>query len=133
MTLITDTGFGADDWTHGWGDTGPGRDLAATADPQALDLTGVQAIRVAFAAFTDGRGFSVAQALRARGFTGRLRAVGQLIPDQYPMARRAGFDEVEIDPTRASRQSEAQWLAQTDWRRDSYRTRLGYRGGSAGN
>ena len=128
MTLITDAGFVADDWTDGWGDTGAGRDLAADADPRTLDLTGVRAIRVHFAAFSDGRGFTLAQGLRARGFTGRLRAQGNLIPDQYPMARRAGFDEVQIDPARAARQTEAQWLALADWRQDSYRARLGYRG-----
>lgn len=124
MTLITDKGFVPDDWTGDW------IDLPPDADPQALDLTGVRAIRIAFPSFSDGRGFTVAQALRARGYAGRLRAAGNLIPDQYPMARRAGFDEVEIDPTRAARQTEEQWLALADWRRPAYRSRLGYRAAS---
>jgi hypothetical protein len=46
------------------------------------------------------------------------------MPDQYGMARRAGFDEVEIDDTRAARQPQADWLARADWRADSYQARL---------
>ena len=43
------------------------------------------------------------------GFSGRLRAAGPLIADQYRMARRVGFDEVEIPDAIAARQPEAQW------------------------
>ncbi len=71
----------------------------------ALDLIGI-----AFAAFGDGRGFSLARALRNEGYRGRLRAVGQLIPDQFAFAIQAGFDEVEIGDDRAARQPLFQWL-----------------------
>lgn len=47
--------------------------------------------------------------LRELGYTGRLRAVGPLIADQFRMARRVGFDELEIPDTMAARQPEAQW------------------------
>jgi uncharacterized protein (DUF934 family) len=70
-----------------------------------LDLIGI-----AFPAFGDGRGFSLARALRGEGYRGRLRAVGQLIPDQFPFAIQAGFDEVEIGDDRADRQPLFQWL-----------------------
>ena len=53
-------------------------------------------IRVAFPAMGDGRGFSIARRLRAMGYAGRLRAAGPLIADQFRVARRVGFDEVEL-------------------------------------
>ncbi len=71
----------------------------------ALDLIGI-----AFTSFGDGRGFSLARALRNEGYRGRLRAVGQLIPDQFAFAIQAGFDEVEIGDDRAARQPLFQWL-----------------------
>ena len=43
------------------------------------------------------------------------------------MARRSGFDEVEIDEALAARQPEAQWLARADWRAHDYQARLGRR------
>lgn len=69
----------------------------------------ITAIRIAFDAFTDGRGFSLAMRLRQLGFAGRLRAQGHIIADQYAMARRSGFDEVEISEELATRQPEEQW------------------------
>lgn len=73
-----------------------------------LDQLGL--IAIAFPAHGDGRGFSLARALRERGFSGRLRAVGQLIPDQFAFALQCGFDEVEIGDERAARQPLFQWL-----------------------
>lgn len=81
-------------------------------------------IAVAFPAMTDGRGFSLARRLRAMGYTGRLRATGRLIADQYAMARRVGFDEVEITPDLAARQPADQWRARADWRDHDHRARL---------
>jgi hypothetical protein len=40
------------------------------------------------------------------------------------MARRAGFDEVEINATLAQRQPEADWLARADWQSGDYQARL---------
>jgi hypothetical protein len=48
-----------------------------------------------------------------------------VLADQYAMARRAGFDEVEIDDALAARQPEAQWRARADWRAHDYQSRLG--------
>lgn len=76
--------------------------LAALFDRLAL-------IAVAFPAYSDGRGFSLARRLRQAGFKGRLRAVGPLIPDQGPYAFACGFDEIELPEASASRQTEAQW------------------------
>jgi phosphoadenosine phosphosulfate reductase len=60
-------------------------------------------IAISFPSFTDGRGFSLARLLRERhGFTGEIRAVGNLIPDHAQFLLRSGFDTVEIaDPDTA--------------------------------
>ncbi|MEO0764362.1 MAG: DUF934 domain-containing protein, partial [Pseudomonadota bacterium] len=55
---------------------------------------------------------------------GRLRAKGHVIADQYAMARRSGFDEVEIADDLARRQPEAHWLARAEWRAHDYQSRL---------
>lgn len=72
-------------------------------------LARIAAIRIRFASFEDGRGFSLANRLRQLGYHGRLRAEGHLIADQYPLARRSGFDEVAISKDIAARQPANQW------------------------
>ena len=134
MTLVTDEGFRAEDWTAGFttpdqrpaNDAGLGIDLASDADPELLRgiLDTIPMIRVDFPSFADGRGFTIARVLRLMGYTGRLRAKGHVIADQYAMARRSGFDEVEIDTNLANRQPEDQWLARADWQRGDYQARL---------
>ena len=101
-------------------------DLAADADLSQLagQLARMQLIRVTFPTFADGRGFTLAHRLRLLGYQGRLRAVGPLIADQYAMARRVGFDEVEIPDDLAARQKEPQWIYRADWRGHDYRARL---------
>jgi uncharacterized protein (DUF934 family) len=47
---------------------------------------------VNFPAFTDGRGLSAARTLREAGYTGELRAVGDVLIDQLSNMRRCGFD-----------------------------------------
>lgn len=136
MTLVTDKGFGPDDWLHGFtpladlaaSDAARARavDVAADTDPAALAgrLAGIALIRVEFPSFSDGRGFTIAARLRRMGYRGRLRAKGHVIADQYAMARRAGFDEVEIDDALAARQPEDQWLRRAEWQAHDYRARL---------
>lgn len=131
--VMRDAGFVPDDWTgkiaplgDAQGDGGMGIDLDPGEDLAALapHLDRIALIRLRFAAFSDGRGFTVARRLRAMGYTGRLRAAGPILADQYAMARRAGFDEVEVDPAIAVRQPEAQWLARADWRAGDHQARL---------
>ena len=122
MTVIVrDVGFHAEDYA-GNAALDIAQDTAPDALPGAFD--GVDLIRVAFPAFSDGRGFTLARHLRARGYTGRLRAKGHVIADQYTMARRAGFDEVEISDDLAARQTADQWAFRADWREHDYRSRL---------
>ena len=47
-----------------------------------------------------------------------------MLADQYAMARRSGFDEVEIDADLAARQPEDQWLARANWQDHDYQARL---------
>ncbi|TMV14751.1 DUF934 domain-containing protein [Arenibacterium halophilum] len=131
MTVIViDTGFTSDDFTGSYGtpeDTGAtALDLASDTDPGTLAdrLDGVSMIRVQFPSSADGRGFSIARRLRLMGYGGRLRAAGHVLADQYAMARRSGFDEVEIDDTLAARQPEDQWLARAKWEQGDYQARL---------
>lgn len=133
--IVTDTGFAPDDWTTDFvaltdiaaNDCGAlAIDLASDAEPDDLAtcLDRVAMIRVDFPSFADGRGFTIAAQLRRMGFTGRLRARGHVISDQYAMARRSGFDEVEIDQSLAARQPEPEWLARADWRAHDYQARV---------
>ncbi len=85
--------------------------VANTADPAALTpfLPRLALIAIAFPAFADGRGFSLARLIRRAGFTGELRASGRLLADQYNHALGCGFDTVEIPADLAKRQDETQW------------------------
>lgn len=84
----------------------------------------VALLRIRFPNFADGRGLTLARQLRRLGFDGRLRAVGPLLPDQYAMLRRAGFDEVEITKAHAARHAQAHWLARANWRAHDHQARL---------
>ncbi|HEY5793510.1 MAG TPA: DUF934 domain-containing protein [Bosea sp. (in: a-proteobacteria)] len=66
-------------------------------------------VAIAFPAFADGRGFSLAKAIRRAGFEGTLRASGPLIPDQFDYALACGFDQIELPEASAGRQSVQQW------------------------
>ncbi len=136
MPIVTDTGFAPDDLNAAFvgsgelPDAGPLTiDVASDADlgPVLARLAEATAIRVAFPSSSDGRGFTIVRQLRRAGFTGRLRAYGHVIADQYAMARRSGFDEVEISDDLAARQPEDQWRARADWRAHDYQARLGRR------
>lgn len=63
-------------------------------DARALlpHLDRLRLVEVNFPAFTDGRGFSSARILREAGYTGELRAVGDLPVDHLSHLRRCGFD-----------------------------------------
>lgn len=117
--IITDTGFAADTWQ------GDILDLPSDTLPETL--TGQETaglIRIDFPSFADGRGFTLARLLRLRSYAGRLRARGHVIADQYAMARRAGFDEVEIDAPLAARQPWPQWQARANWQAHDYQARM---------
>ena len=60
-------------------------------------LDRLQLVEVNFPAFGDGRGYSSARVLREAGFTGELRAVGDIGIDQLAYLRRCGFDAFAPD------------------------------------
>jgi uncharacterized protein (DUF934 family) len=142
MTVsVTDSGFAAEDWTGGF--VALDSEDQAANDINALDLpsdvfpedlgeaiSGVDFIRIDFPSAADGRGFTIARQLRLMGFKGRLRAKGHVLADQYAMARRSGFDEVEISDELAARQPEDQWQFRSDWQAHDYQNRLRRKAGS---
>jgi uncharacterized protein (DUF934 family) len=94
-----------------------------------LVLRQLSLVAIAFPAYSDGRGFSLAKTIRNHGFTGTLRASGPLIADQFAYALACGFDEVELPDALAARQPVAQWLGARDSISHGYQR--GY--GDAGN
>ena len=66
--------------------------VANTEDPRSLALDGVTRIDLHFPKFTDGRAYSQAFYLRRRsGFTGEIRATGDVLIDQLVQMERQGF------------------------------------------
>ena len=128
--IVTDTGFTpvADTTNPGLADLGGGTalDMAHTDDPTLLEpvIAQLTLIRVTFPAFNDGRAFTIGRRLRMLGYTGELRAYGPVISDQYAMARRVGFDAVEIPDSLAERQPEDQWKFRANWKAHDYQSRL---------
>jgi len=69
--------------------------FASDERPEALkgDVAHLSLIAVDFPKFADGRGYSIAYNLRARhGYTGELRAVGDVLRDQLFYMQRVGFN-----------------------------------------
>ncbi|MDP3905753.1 DUF934 domain-containing protein [Novosphingobium sp.] len=60
-------------------------------------LARIKLVEVNFPVFGDGRGYSSARILREAGYTGELRAVGELLVDQLAYMRRCGFDAFAPD------------------------------------
>lgn len=79
-----------------------GEDAAALAD----HLQDLQVIGLHFPKFTDGRSYSAATLLRKRyGYQGELRAIGEVLRDQFNYMTRCGFDALQ---PRADRYTDAQ-------------------------
>lgn len=83
--------------------------LANDADPMGPALAGVDRIELQFPKFSDGRAFSQAYLLRRRrGFTGDIRATGDVGIDQLVLMHRSGFSSAVLkdahDPADAERQ-----------------------------
>jgi len=130
MALINLTGITTEAWTHLEDDMMPEANTRVTAplarlvDETESFFAAVEAVGalvptdadwrtlaplagklsfvvIAFPAFGDGRGFSLAVRLRKDlGFTGEIRATGPVIPDQAIHLMRSGFDTVEVDDRR---------------------------------
>lgn len=79
------------------------------------------AVRLRVDGFSDGRGFSVARLLRLQGFSGVIEIIGDLLPDQLPMAVASGVDAIVIRGEHAERCDESQWR-----RKAADKNRFGY-------
>jgi len=73
--------------------------LGPDDEPEAVLpwLADIPLIAIRFPVFTDGRGYSLARLLRSRhGYTGELRAVGDVLRDQLYFLQRCGFDAFQL-------------------------------------
>jgi uncharacterized protein (DUF934 family) len=67
------------------------------ADPLLPDLPRLALVALEFPSFRDGRAYSTARLLRERhGFQGELRAVGNVLQDQFLFMDRCGFDAFQV-------------------------------------
>ncbi|KPQ06389.1 MAG: hypothetical protein HLUCCA12_10385 [Rhodobacteraceae bacterium HLUCCA12] len=131
--LVTDTGFQADDWIHGFvplAAASPHSGCAGT--PLAIDLGNpactpedwarlkrflprTALVRIRLRHIGDTAGFDLATSMRRAGFDGRIRAHGAVLAAHYTLARRAGFTEIELQPHQAQRQPCEHWHNDTGW------------------
>ena len=95
-------------------------DLAALT-PHLKD---VERIGITFGHFADGRGFSIARALREDGFDGHLRAMGHIMPDQFRHAMAVGFDDIALPVDLAARYGLAAWRDTASHILPDYQSRL---------
>jgi uncharacterized protein (DUF934 family) len=73
--------------------------LAADQPPQLIagDLDRLDLVALEFPTFRDGRAYSYARLLRERyGFKKELRAVGDVLRDQFRFMHRCGFDAYAV-------------------------------------
>lgn len=60
-------------------------------------LDRVRLVEIDFPRFRDGRGFSSARILREAGYTGEIKATGDVLVDLVYFMRRCGFDSFAPD------------------------------------
>jgi len=60
-------------------------------------LDRVRLVEIDFPRFRDGRGFSTARMLREAGYTGEIKATGDVLVDLLFFMRRCGFDSFAPD------------------------------------
>jgi uncharacterized protein (DUF934 family) len=71
--------------------------VANDVDARTLALDGIERIDLHFPKFTDGRAYSQAYVLRRRlGFTGDIRATGDVLVDQVLLMQRSGFSSAVL-------------------------------------
>jgi uncharacterized protein (DUF934 family) len=70
--------------------------LDNTTDVATVALDGVTRIELSLPKFTDGRAYSQARLLRRRGFTGDIRATGDVLVDQLAQMQRCGFSSAVL-------------------------------------
>ena len=74
--------------------------LRADQSPALIvdDLPLLALVALDFPAFKDGRAFTYARLLRERyGYAGEVRAIGNVLRDQFQFMMRCGFDAFEVE------------------------------------
>ncbi|MCB1388575.1 MAG: DUF934 domain-containing protein [Rhodobacteraceae bacterium] len=127
--LVKDCGFVPDDWTTGYV---PLRALSDAPGSIGVDLSipelgrgdwarlcallpELGLVRIRLRHFADVAALDLARAIRAQGFEGRMRAHGAVLARLYTLARRAGYDEIELDREQARLQPAEHWRNETGW------------------
>jgi uncharacterized protein (DUF934 family) len=91
---------------------GLGIRLEAGETPEDIkdDLAKFQVVALVFPKFADGRAYSYARMLKGRlGYTGEIRAVGDVLRDQFRAMHRCGFDALEVSGDHSDADLEAGW------------------------
>jgi uncharacterized protein (DUF934 family) len=131
--LVTDDGFAPDDWNDGYvplaaisDDTVRGFALGVDLKTPELTphewerlgtvLSRAGLVRICVRNFGDLDAYALATALRSKGYMGRLRAHGAMLARCYTLARRAGFDEVELALDQARLQPRELWRNVPGWK-----------------
>ncbi len=88
----------------------PGLGLFLNSDDEVENigegLAGLEVIAINFPKFGDGRGYTAARLLRERyGYTGEIRAVGDVLQDQLFYMSRCGFDAFIVRSDRDAEQA----------------------------
>ena len=81
-------------------------------------------IAIDFTHFADGRRFSWARKLRDEGFTGHLRAIGHIMPDQFRHALAVGFDDIALPSDLSGRYGAEAWRDVAAFKLPDYQSRL---------
>ncbi len=120
MTISIDrTGHFADDLNVEF------TEVHVSIDPDKLgDVLESAGIRISFDGFSDGRFLTIARQLRLRGYKGHIRAAGEIVPDQFPMALKVGVDSIEISESLARRCPQDQWVLMGQRIQGNYQARL---------
>ncbi len=106
---------------------GLGIRLESGQSPEAIkdDLARFAVVALEFPKFGDGRAYSHARMLKDRlGYEGEVRAVGDVLRDQYRAMYRCGFDALEIAGDRPADKLEADWRAALGELRHAYQPAL---------
>lgn len=101
--------------------------IGSSERPEELkgELDRFKLVAVDFPKFADGRGYSIAYNLRAHlGYTGELRAIGDVLRDQLFYMQRVGFDAFAVREDRDIRDAlkgltDFSEVYQTSWDRKS--------------
>ena len=90
--------------------------LTSDQSPEALDadVHHFAVIELEFPKFKDGRAYSWARLLRQRlGFKGELRAIGDVLRDQWLFMSRCGIDAFDVRPGTRIEDFQAAMIEQT--------------------